>query len=66
MARATYSGSGLVRSDEARRRSNVDTTLIPPRAQYGATQGNPEQRNQPRNAGFASLCTPLQHMTDHS
>ena len=34
MARATYSGSGLVRSDEARRRSNVDTTLIPPRAQY--------------------------------
>jgi hypothetical protein len=43
-----------------------DTTLTPPGTQYRATLGKAEQRKLPRNAGFASLCMPLQRMMDHS
>jgi hypothetical protein len=34
----------------------VDTILIPPGAQYGATQGKAEKRNRLRYAEFASPC----------
>jgi hypothetical protein len=44
----------------------VDTTLIPPGTQYGATLGKAGKGNPSKCAAFASLCTPLQRVSDHS
>ena len=44
----------------------IDTTLIPPRAQYSATQCKAEKRNELIYARFASLRKPLQHPIYHS
>jgi hypothetical protein len=43
-----------------------DTTLIPPGTQYGATQGKAGKENPSKYAAFATLCTSLQRLSDHS
>jgi hypothetical protein len=45
---------------------DVDTTLIPPRAQYRAIQGKPQKRKPLRYAGFANVCKSLQRLSYHS
>ena len=45
---------------------NIDTTLTPTGAQYGATQGKAANRNRLRYTGFASPCKPLQRTNYHS
>jgi hypothetical protein len=47
-------------------KDEIDTVLIPPGTQYGATRSNSEQRKRSRYAGIAIPCTPLQRLTDHS
>src|SRR5215212_6602726 len=44
----------------------IDTTLIPPGTQYGATLGKVGKRNRPIYAGFATSGRPLQHLNYHS
>ncbi len=58
---ARYERAGLRSSH-----SSVDTTLIPPGTQYGATPGKVEKGKRLRYAEFASPCNPLQRLTDHS
>jgi len=45
---------------------DIDANLIPPGTPYGATLSKARKGNPFKYAGFATLGTPLQHMTDHS
>ena len=46
--------------------SDIDTILIPPGTQYGATWGKSQKGKAFGYAVFATPCTPLQHLMDHS
>jgi hypothetical protein len=45
---------------------DIDTTLTPPRMQYGASACQRGKRNRLRYAGFATLSKYLQRMNYHS
>src|SRR5687768_6922673 len=46
--------------------AQTDTTLIPPRTQYGATRSKAGKGNPSKYAAFATPCKPQQHLSDHS
>jgi hypothetical protein len=45
---------------------NIDTTLIPPGTQYGATWGKSQKGKPFGYAVFATLCKALQHLIYHT
>jgi hypothetical protein len=47
-------------------KGGVDTNLIPPGAQYGATLSKAGKGNSSKYVIFASPCKPLQRLMDHS
>ena len=59
-------GGHRLKAESPARDAAIDTTLIPPRTQYGAKPCKAEKRNRLRYADFASPCNPLQHLNYHS